>query len=781
MQLRTPKGVRSQTNFPSAQQKAKKHNNQCPPFYRQFLTCLYRQSLFLTKSPTAYGVIFIVPIFLVGSMAIIQQLIFRNSEIVNIAQKQNLNFDRVIPTKMPTCDTVPYDYLLKPCVDLSYFIDSKLDTHMVANATKMIEIYAELVNATRLVKYDNYTLFKQGISDISRGTDTIAAFSLRRNLGKVQYILHHSLMRYGAKLTPAMTFRLVDMQTDYLIPFSENLFSAYHKAYNGVEVHPKFTVQAWPNEPYNGYQPITYFIGMLSTLSMTSVLLLLTTILLDDLSHPCTSLYAFLSVSVVARIASWFVISLLIATAQPFVLYCMGVLFSIPSYSEVAFKLGFLPIFVLTLSIIPVSLLIAISVTPNIRNPSLPTTQPIVTATYIIGLLAILTMIILAPLASTAIKVADVHRSLSELQSREIPFSIEFVGYFLRLINVAIGVALCSLGVSEGFSVQGVAFNELRWLGIDSLWMMLLACGILAIQLDLIKFTKKKSEIATDNVIEIEQLTKTYSKTCTALSDINFTVQKDEKIFILGNAAAGKSTLLHVINGIERKFKGSLKKDGVIGFVSQYNTLWNTLTVENHIQLVLLVSGKKFSETIKVLQKVGLEDFPNRLSKDLSFGMKRRLCLGMALAVNPDILILDEVSSGVDPVSKMLIHKVVQSQKCVLMATHDLHEAEKLSTRIIFISKGQIIEEGNIESLYTKNNVKYTLEIFIEDNTDIQLLEEKCQRTINDLGFGRFSCEIQNLNEYQQCSERLKGLEGVVDCRLKPPSMDLLFKHLCGE
>ena len=113
------------------------------------------------------------------------------------------------------------------------------------------------------------------------------------------------------------------------------------------------------------------------------------------------------------------------------------------------------------MSLIPLSFIITILVTPNIRNPALATNQPIVTATYITGLIAILTMIILAPLSSTALKIADVHIGMSGLEQTEVPLSIEFVGYFIRLFNMAVGVALCSLGVSTNGSLAGVRYSEL--------------------------------------------------------------------------------------------------------------------------------------------------------------------------------------------------------------------------------------------------------------------------------------------------------------------------------
>lgn len=241
------------------------------------------------------------------------------------------------------------------------------------------------------------------------------------------------------------------------------------------------------------------------------------------------------------------------------------------------------------------------------------------------------------------------------------------------------------------------------------------------------------------NSIEVNRLTKKFGSFI-AVDNVSFNVKKGEVFGFLGANGAGKSTTIRMLCGILEPTSGDAIVGGFsvqkepdkvkqsIGYMSQRFSLYNDLTVEENIDFFggvyglnrdLLNQRKKW-----VLNIANLEGKEKLLTGSLPGGIKQRLALGTAVIHKPQIVFLDEPTSGVDPISRRnfwdLINDLSAEGTTVLVTTHYLEEAEYCSN-IILINAGKLIAEGNSKQLKT-NYLKYPI-YEIESNKVIELME----------------------------------------------------------
>jgi len=209
------------------------------------------------------------------------------------------------------------------------------------------------------------------------------------------------------------------------------------------------------------------------------------------------------------------------------------------------------------------------------------------------------------------------------------------------------------------------------------------------------------------NKIEIKHIFMNYhSMLCEteAIKDVSFTVNKGEFVSIVGPSGSGKSTLLNIIAGLIKPSKGEILVDGnnlenstiKFGYMFQKDQLFEWLNVYENVLIGLRVQHRKTVENIKnienMLKEYKLEEFKKHYPSELSGGMRQRVALIRTLALNPEILILDEPFSALDYQSRLRagdeIFKIIkQENKTVIMVTHDISEAISMSERIIIFSK----------------------------------------------------------------------------------------------
>ena len=243
-----------------------------------------------------------------------------------------------------------------------------------------------------------------------------------------------------------------------------------------------------------------------------------------------------------------------------------------------------------------------------------------------------------------------------------------------------------------------------------------------------------------NTILEIKDLYKNYQtieKEIIVLHNINFKVNEGDFISIVGPSGAGKSTLLSIIAGLE-EYKGKIiKNDITIGYMLQKDYLMPYLTILDNCLLGLKINKKCSKDNIKrvkdLLIKYGLEDYIYSYPDDLSGGQRQRAALIRTLALNPDILLLDEPFSALDYQTRLNISKDIKNiikneKKTLIMVTHDISEAINMSNKVIVLSN----TPSSIKAIY-KIDYDFDDDI-IKNRTSKEFMEyyTKIWRDLND-------------------------------------------------
>ncbi|MBP6125224.1 MAG: amino acid ABC transporter ATP-binding protein [Leptotrichiaceae bacterium] len=234
-------------------------------------------------------------------------------------------------------------------------------------------------------------------------------------------------------------------------------------------------------------------------------------------------------------------------------------------------------------------------------------------------------------------------------------------------------------------------------------------------------------------MIQIKNIRKDFGKR-TVLKDINFDVHEGEVVSIIGSSGSGKSTLLRCINLLEKPTSGEIRfhDDDVVlgkiplvklrekvGMVFQQFNLFNNLSVlENCIIGQMKVLKKSRSEAEKtakdLLTKVGMEKFINAKPNQISGGQKQRVAIARALAMKPEVLLFDEPTSALDPemVGEVLkvMKELAKSGLTMIVVTHEMSFAHDVSTRVVFMDQGIIVEDDKPEIIFDKPRHERTRE-----------------------------------------------------------------------
>ena len=284
-----------------------------------------------------------------------------------------------------------------------------------------------------------------------------------------------------------------------------------------------------------------------------------------------------------------------------------------------------------------------------------------------------------------------------------------------------------------------------------------------------------------DNQIAINNLSKVYKNGLTALKNINLNIKKGEIFAMLGPNGAGKTTLINIICGIVKPTGGEIAVEGFdiiddyretrsrIGLVPQELTLEQFETVFNNVSYSRGLYGKKPDPTHieKVLKQLSLWDKKDRILRQLSGGMKRRVLIAKALSHEPQILFLDEPTAGVDVELRQEMWKVVESLRetgvTIILTTHYIEEAEAIADRVGVINQGEIIVVEEKKELLKKMGQK-TLTIELQD--EIIKLPDSLSKYGLNFGVNKMSLiYTYNLQEKQTGITNL--LQDIKDAGLK--------------
>ncbi len=236
-------------------------------------------------------------------------------------------------------------------------------------------------------------------------------------------------------------------------------------------------------------------------------------------------------------------------------------------------------------------------------------------------------------------------------------------------------------------------------------------------------------------MIKVQDLTKYYGEKL-AIDHVSFEVQKGEIVGLLGPNGAGKTTTMRIITGYMPPSSGDarianfsiweneaeIKKR--IGYLPENPPLYQDMTVESYLDFVADLKGlpkeKKPVMIEDVIQKVSIGDVRKRIIGVLSKGYRQRVGLAQALLGNPDVLILDEPTVGLDPKQIIEIRSLIKDlagNHTVVLSTHILPEVEMTCDRVVIINEGQVVAQDTVENLTLRmqGNIKINLEIAGDD------------------------------------------------------------------
>ena len=220
--------------------------------------------------------------------------------------------------------------------------------------------------------------------------------------------------------------------------------------------------------------------------------------------------------------------------------------------------------------------------------------------------------------------------------------------------------------------------------------------------------------------IEVRNIQKSY-KDVKAVRGISLSIAKGEFVALLGPNGAGKTTLVEMMEGLTKPDAGEILLQGkcwrksekelrkIIGLSLQETRFTERLTVKETLRLFAGFFGLGAEQVKEMLTLTDLESKENALTKTLSGGQRQRLALAVALINKPQILFLDEPTTGLDPHSRFDMWNILKTLKdegntTLILTTHYMEEAETLCDRIIIIDEGKILREGNLQELLDENS-----------------------------------------------------------------------------
>jgi phospholipid/cholesterol/gamma-HCH transport system ATP-binding protein len=230
---------------------------------------------------------------------------------------------------------------------------------------------------------------------------------------------------------------------------------------------------------------------------------------------------------------------------------------------------------------------------------------------------------------------------------------------------------------------------------------------------------------SNEPAIAIQDVTKSFGEQ-RVLDGISFNVRRGETVAVLGRSGSGKSVLLRILVGLQTPDSGAALMLGTnmaeasdkeiaaarkkMGFLFQHAALYDSLNVEDNVAFPLVHHRPELSPSDrrdlveKLLHEVGLDGHMDKMPSDISGGMQKRVGLARALALDPVILLLDEPTAGLDPISSGDIDELVlklqkEHQLASIVVTHDMISAKTVATRIALMDKGRIVIEGSFDEL----------------------------------------------------------------------------------
>jgi ABC-2 type transport system ATP-binding protein len=269
-----------------------------------------------------------------------------------------------------------------------------------------------------------------------------------------------------------------------------------------------------------------------------------------------------------------------------------------------------------------------------------------------------------------------------------------------------------------------------------------------------------------ETILTISNLNKVYNKYVHAVKNLSLEIHKGNVYGILGPNGSGKSTTLGIVLNVVNKTSGdyswfggklqtheALKK---VGAIIERPNFYPYMTAKENLELVCKIKGINYTKVQEKLEIVGLEERKDSKFSTFSLGMKQRLAIASALLNDPEILILDEPTNGLDPQGihqiRDIIKHIASQGTTILLASHLLDEVEKVCTHVLVLRKGEMLYSGSVDGMTSnegffelKSDNHQNLKSVLANHTSIEKVTEEDGKVLVYL---KKSLEPQDLNKY---------------------------------
>ena len=249
-----------------------------------------------------------------------------------------------------------------------------------------------------------------------------------------------------------------------------------------------------------------------------------------------------------------------------------------------------------------------------------------------------------------------------------------------------------------------------------------------------------------ETILKISNLNKIFNKHLHAVKNVSFEIKKGNVYGILGPNGSGKSTTLGIVLNVVNKTSGDFEWFGgksnthdalkKVGAIIERPNFYPYMTAKENLELVCKIKGTSLSKVDEKLELVGLLERKNDKFRTYSLGMKQRLAIASALLNDPEILILDEPTNGLDPQGIRQIRdiiRIIASQgTTILLAYHLLDEVEKVCSHVVVLRKGEMLYQGSVHDMIENNSFfelksddKEQLKLALQNHPSVEKIEEE--------------------------------------------------------
>jgi ABC-2 type transport system ATP-binding protein len=302
--------------------------------------------------------------------------------------------------------------------------------------------------------------------------------------------------------------------------------------------------------------------------------------------------------------------------------------------------------------------------------------------------------------------------------------------------------------------------------------------------------------VASEHAIEVERLTKRYGD-LRAVDDISFHVRTGEVFAFLGPNGAGKTTTVEIIETIRTPTSGKVcllgmdvttrKRDIVprIGVLPQGFSSFDRITVRETIQYYARLFGCRNSDVDGLIELANLQDKSREQFKNLSGGLKQRLGIAIALVNDPEVVFLDEPTTGLDPRARREVWEVLLSLKrngkTVFLTTHYMEEAELFADTVAIISKGRIIAMGSPDELIDSNANYLVLTLKAIDGAPVEIIRRMGFEPVQD-NHKNLKVRVEHPDDIQRILNAMKDAgASSLGLDVRKPNLEAVFLKLTGE